>query len=285
MDRRVTAQFHAVYFAGGEIDLVEAVRRVEALDLPSRERTLGNGIKLRLEDASYENGMVLAELTRVQSENLPTEVTPTGIGPLPLPEIGHASSLLYDPVSRVMVLHFAPFMTASRVCEYLSAFSGSTVYAPYPVINQATLTQLRDETPTKIRIKVAHATQFSDDPNPHGSVRGNFASMARALNGHVIDVSISVGHSSEPLHKPSVLSTITSALGWTDVDVKSIKVSTEESEIPYDFVRQLLKMPDELELFDRDPIRSRAVRYNHLRHAFETQRIYLRANYGPRRSQ
>lgn len=89
MDRDVTVRFFQVTGSDAQEPLETVIRKIGGIASKREiERELGNGIRLRLERfESHDDDIFTGDLTRIQTENLPSKVTDDDTDPLPFEEL------------------------------------------------------------------------------------------------------------------------------------------------------------------------------------------------------
>lgn len=246
--------------------------------LPARERNVLGSVRIRLEDHMVRDGLVIGDFTRVQMDNLPGQVTDKGLDALPFAKIGHSAAFCYDPVCQVLMIQHANFLGVRRVCEYASLFAGSTAYSPFPVPAKQSLAQFESETPTKFRVRIASATHFGNEPGS-GDFEKDLSGFAKDFEGHVVDITVSMGHAKGNLSAAKVAKTIKRLIGRREDGVQALEAMTRESDQPYDFIKTLLKSERMLNLPANDPSVARSARYDWITSEFKAQQQYLRTRH------
>lgn len=282
MDRSVTARFYSIETTGDGLSVEEALRRMSHMALRERQAGAGGEIVLRLEDVWIRDGLISGDFTRVQTQNLPSHPTDEAADPLPIDRLGHHSAFCFDPQTQIMALQFDVRTAVGRVCNYLSRFAGGSSFTYLPVLRQDALARFEEQTPTKLRVKVARVNRFRNLAiDDGGDFERSLARMAALFDAPTIDITVSARGRDGGLNEDSVLDTVRRLLRLREQGetIKTITAETEESADPFNFVQQLLKYTELLELPDNDPNAGRQARIGFVRRCFQEQLIYLRAAY------
>lgn len=282
MDRSVTSRFYGIETTGDGLTLEEVLRRMSHMALRERQAGAGGEIVIRLEEVWNRDGLISGDFTRVQTRNLPSHPTDDASNPLPIDRLGHHSAFCFDPRTQVMALQFDVRTAIGRVCSYLSRFGEGSSFTYLPVLRQDALARFEEETPTKLRVKVARVNRFRDLAiDDGGDFERGLARMASLFDAPTIDVTVSARGRDGGLNEGSVLDTVRRLLRLREQGegIKAIIAETDESADPFNFVQQLLKYTEVLELPDNDPTAGRAARIDFVRRCFQEQLGYLRAAY------
>jgi len=285
MDRDVTVRFYEIEHTGQGRTFADALRAADALPLPQRERFVGDGINLRLEHFAEFDGVITADLTRVQTDNLPSHPTEEATDPLPVNRLGHHAALCYDSVSKIVALQFDMKMAAGRLCRYGNSFGNGSSFSPLPVLEEGALDRFEHETPTKFRVKIAGVRQFAATA---GQDIDDFELAIERLGNYfdapTVEVIVSARMSQGGLEKGAVSGALQKMLAMANQirGVKAVTAETDESPDPFNFLRHLLKRTETLDLPANEPAVGREMRIGFARRCFDEQRDYLRARYaGP----
>ena len=167
------------------------------------------------------------------------------------------------------------------MCSYLSRFGQGSSFTYLPVLRQDALARFEEETPTKLRVKIARVNRFRGLAIDGGDFERGLARMAGLFDAPTIDVTVSARGRDGGLNEISVLDTVRRLLRLREQGeaIKAITAETDESADPFNFVQQLLKYTEVLDLPDNDPTAGRAARISFVRRCFEDQLDYLRAAY------
>lgn len=282
MDRDITVRFYEIEHAGQGPTFADALRVAAALPLAQRERVVGEGITLRIEHFSEVDGIISADFTRVQTDNLPSHPTDVSTDPLPIHRLGHHAALCYDTVSRIAALQFDMKMAAGRLCRYGNCFSNGSMFSHLPVLEEDALNRFEHETPTKFRVKIAGVNRFAAEA---GAGINDFELGIERLGAYfgapTVEVTVSARMSQGGLERETVWGVLQRLLGVADRhrSVKTIIAETDESPDPFNFLQHLLKRTTRLELPTNDLASGRDMRIDFAKRCFNEQRDYLRARY------
>lgn len=95
MDRNVTVRFYEIHRNSPNSPTMEdALRSLGALPKRDRENEIDDGVTLRLEHLEEEHGLIIGDITRVQSRNLPGHVVEEDVNRLPVDRIGHSTAFI-----------------------------------------------------------------------------------------------------------------------------------------------------------------------------------------------
>lgn len=282
MDKQVTARYFQITKTPRDgISFEKALEAAYRNTARDRERNVLGSVRIRLENMVPQGDLVVGDFTRVQVDNLPGQVTDSGLSALPFPKIGHSAAFCYDPVCQVLMLQHASFLGCRRVCDYAAQFAGSTAFAPFPVSGAQSFAQFQSETPTKFRVRIASATHFGTDVGS-GDFEKDISDFAKEFEGHIVDITVSMGHAKGNLDSGKIAQVIKRLLRRPDNDVRALEAMTRESDQPYDFIKTLLRSERLLDLPANDPNAARQVRYNWVLSEFLGQQQYLRSRHGRR---
>lgn len=282
MDRNVTVRFyHLTGETQGAPTFDAILRGLETRAKLQRHADVGDGIILRLERLSENDGLLIGDFTRVQVENLPGHVTDDDINPLPVDQIGHHAAFCYDPTCRVMAVQFDVKMAIGRICRYVGQFGNTAHFSYLPVLLDGTLERFEAQTPTKFHVRVANVERFRAEDNGGLDFESALEAMGAMFDAPTIEVTVSTRGLDGSLNKETVLNSLRRLLRLKaeGVPIKSITAETLEAVDPFNFIQQLLKESAILELPRNDPQNAREVRMGHVKECYERHRAQLRAAY------
>lgn len=280
MDRHVSVRFYEIEYPNDGSARVEAILNNLA-GLPKRDREAGldNGeVVLRLEHLEERDGLILGDITRVQSRNLPGHVVDDDVARLPVDQIGHSSIFLFDPATGCLALQFNMSMGVGRFCKYLRAISHGADFQYFPYLKRDTLDRFRNETPVKLRLKVARVRNFRDIPQGKTDFEEALEGWSDLFEAPSIEVVMATRGEGRQLDGAEVWNTIRRWLGFRNEieGIKNIEATTIESDRAFNFIKDLLFNETILELPDNDPIESRRVRAAYVRQCYGEHRDYIR---------
>lgn len=278
MDRDVTIRFYEVVNSSNHGPALETVLAAIYAARPRDRESDAPEVRLRLEMLREEDGVLLGDVTRVQTENLPGHVTDETTDALPVHEIGHWVAFCYDPATRVIAIQFDQKMSIGRVLAYFSEFGGASAFSYYPVLTQDALERFRNQRPTKITLQMARVRNFRDVRQQTTDFETQIENMGELFDGPTVEISISTRGADRQLDGAQTWNTIRRWLGFREetTGVNKILAKTIESEEPFNFIKELLKSSSTLNLPNNDPARNRQIRIEHVKECYDEYRGYLR---------
>lgn len=280
MDRDVTVRFYEISQLedGGRL-LEDVIRDIDGLGKVAREKEVSGPITLRLEHLEERDGLLLGDLTRVQSENLPGHVTDAENDPLPVDRIGHPAAFCYDPEARCLALQFDVKIGVGRVCNYFAQFEDAGDFGHMPVLRPDAMARFEDETPTSLTVRVARRRNFEDAEIPLTDFEQQIDAMGALFNAPSVEVTVSCRGADGGINKGRAIETVRRWLGLKDEigGISKLSGATLESDDAYNFIKYLLKESDTLDLPANDPVDGRRKRIRYLRNTYAQHRGYLRA--------
>lgn len=280
MDRDVTIRFYDVLNEEDfETPLAEVLARINNLPKADREKDVSGGIRLRLEHMEEDAGLILGDLTRVQTENLPGHVTAEENDPLPVDRIGHPAAFCYDPENGMMALQFDIKIGVGRVCNYFGQFADDQTFSHLPVLRQDAIDRFTEETPTSFTAKVARVRNFRDAETQLTDFEEGIEAIAGIFDAPSVEVTVSCRGADGGINRDAALSTLRRFLRFREeIDgINKLKGTTLESDDAFNFIKFLLKEKETLELPNNDPLDGRQRRIRFVRRVYGQHRGYLRA--------
>ena len=273
MDREVSVRFYEIISAEGQPNLGDAIRRIGAIpDKTNRQRGLARGLDIRLEHLEERGNLLLGDLTRVQTENLPGQVTAVDVEELPFGELGHSIAFCYDTAVGALALQFHLQAQVKRVLQYFGEFAPNSSFVEFPLLDAASVASLTDKNIKRLSFRVSGIREFRDaDANANDFERG-LARMASLLDAPQVEVVLSTRpRSDDYLDENAVVGFLRRMLRRRangDTTVKKLVAETAEDEDPFNFITQLLKTKETLDLPANDPVRARQVRIRFLHRTY-----------------
>jgi hypothetical protein len=279
MDRDVTIRFYEIQPADADGRSLEDVMR-EVNEMPKRDRERGvlGGITLRLEHLEERDGLLLGDITRVQTENLPGHVTDDENDKLPVDEIGHPAAFCYDPETLCLALQFDIKIGVGRVCNYFHQFAQGNGFANMPILQPDALDRFANETPKRLTVKVARRKNFDNAETELTDFEEMIDRMGEWFGAPGVEITVSCRANDEGISKQKALDTVRRWLGLRDEieGINKISGATIESDEAFNFIKFLLKEHETLDLPANDPLDGRVRRIRHLRQKYANHRAYLR---------
>ncbi|MGB3721328.1 MAG: hypothetical protein WA979_00735 [Pacificimonas sp.] len=280
MDRDVTVRFYQLKPEGDIVETAEeTLRRIGKVAKRERERDVGNDIRLRLEMLSERKGLLFGDLTRVQTDNLPGHVTDDENARLPVDEIGHSAAFCYEPDTRYLALQFDQKVGVGRFCNYIANCVESGHYGHLPVLRDGALERFEDEKPTKFNVKVSGIANFASVGRSRSDFEDQLEQWSSFFGDADIEIIVSKRATSGGVDKDSVMSTLRRLLQLKEKNpgVTKLGAETMESDTAFNFISQLLREKDTLELLPNDPALNQEKRIRFVREMYVQHRAYLRS--------
>lgn len=282
MDREVTVRFYSITSVEGVTDPFESlIDRANCTPKQSRHKSVREGITVRLESLTEKNGLLIGDLTRIQTENLPGKVTELDVEPLPFDRLGHYVGFCYDPTARVIALQFDMKLRIGAVLSYFEQFAKNGGHSYLPELDQASLEKLSRETVKSFKLKVSGIQEFSKAVQHPNDFEEAFEDMAAVFNAPTVEI-VMKSRALKKLDGDGIVAQVKRLLRFVDEtsSIKAIQASTEESEDAYNFMQQLLKEKEKLQLPQNDPTLGREVRMDFLERAYEKHKPNIWRNRG-----
>jgi hypothetical protein len=278
MDRKVTIRFYEISTVGeGNADIEGALRMLNLLSKRDREVEVDDGITLRLEQIATHDGLLVGDITRVQTRNLPGHVVDDDLNRLPVDRIGHSSAFLYDPATRCMAVQFDMSLGIGRVCRYLRTALPGPDFSYLPYLKGDTLARFRHQSPTRLRLKVARVRNFARLGAAKTDFEDQIEEWSNLFDAPSVEIILSTRGADNMLDRAHVWNTVRRWIGYKDVveGIKNIEADTLETDDGFNFIKDLLQEDDVLDLPDNNPLASREVRQQYLRECYEQHRAYI----------
>lgn len=282
MDRRITVRYYQIETTGDAgRSFWESLQAAHHEQMPNREIGVGDGIVMRLEHLAQERDLVVGDFTRVQTDNLPSHATQQSSDPLPVDRLGHHTAFCFDTRSKILALQFDMKMGVGRICRYAAAFSQGKSFAYLPVLKEGALEQFDNETPTKLKVRVAKVEKFSDFNAEFTDFERGIEQMGALFDSPVVEITLSSRGRDGGLDKDTVGQTVRRLLGLRErfKGIRSIIAETDETPDPFNFIKDLLRKTEVLDLPANEPVVARNVRIDFARRCINDQLGYIRATY------
>lgn len=278
VDRDVTIRFYELVnnHQGGPPP--EQILR-ELMGKRPRERESDEpGVRLRLEELTEADGLLIGDITRVQTDNLPGHVTDDATGPLPVNEIGHEIAFCYDPETHYIALQFEVKIGIGRVAAYLQAFGGPSEFGHFPVLTKDALARFGRERPKKLTLRIGRVSNFRHAEADTTDFERALEMFGRLFDAPSIEVTIATRGEDNQLDRAETWNTIRRWLGFREKieGIQAIRAETIESDDAFNFIAQLLKENDTLELPNNAPPKGRKIRMAYAKECYDKHRKYLR---------
>ena len=280
MDRDVRAKFYRVSDRDeGGLSFDEQIadfihRYPRALE---REYTTGSNHLVRLETVEDDGDWISGNFRRIQTENIPPEVTDDGLEAVRLANgrgLGHQNAFLFHRPTRVILwqqnrlgvsfqdlLHYL-----NRDVDFVSFFIFE------PVGSEEAWDHFANNNVKKAVIKFAGERPIDRDADEIVPTVVQARDIAERYAGLEVEVTISVGRSRQHFLNKHRLGDTIRRLGLRD-DVQKLKVTTDGdlNEKVLDFIEEHMENVQTLDLPSDNPVENYAVRRQFLRHSFESR--------------
>ena len=260
MDKNVTAKLFRMERSNDAIPrFIDVLRSIDAIvGHENRERQIATGFVIRLEHLEEENNhVVCGELTRIQTTNFPSEITPEGRQALSIENrLGH--SLVFRANHHAGLLGIE---ANNRVCSpgrlftYMADFNPDATYNVRPLVRLDAWERFNRSGPRKLQLAVASPTDLRALEGDGRAVGQAIAAMGEAYDAPKITVEISMGHARGRLgdRLRGLVESVLHSSQADDIELDKLKVFNDENPDGIDFTEELLIFKETLELHDRDP--------------------------------
>jgi hypothetical protein len=282
VDRTVTVRFYEIEQPNdGSRRFEDILRGLADLGKRDREGELDDGaVVLRLEHLWQDpDGILIGDLTRVQTHNLPSHVIDENVERLPVDEIGHSAVFLFDPETGCLAYQFDMRMGVGRLCRYLRQFGPGSAFRHFPYLKRNTLERFRDETPVTLRLRVARVRNFQRVPEFKTDFEEQLEEWSRFFDAPSIEIKFSTRGQGKELDKAGVWNTVRRWIRFKDEieGIKNIEAKTIETDQAFDFIKDLLFEEAVLDLPDNDPDASRSARIEYIREMYTKHKTYIQS--------
>jgi hypothetical protein len=260
MDKNVTVKLFRIERANETVPrLLDVLRRIDAIEgYANRERNIGRNFVVRLELLEEENQhVVCGELTRIQSTNMPSEVTTDGRIPLSTRNrLGHSVVFRVNHHLGLLGMEFnSRVCSPGRLLGYLAEFDPTAAYRMLPLVREDAWDRYNRSEPRKLQVSVASPTDLSVLDGDGRAVGEAIAAMGEAYEAPKITVEISMGHSRGHLGQKitGFVRELLSKSSEEEIQLEKLKAFTPDFPEGIDFLDELVIFREELNLHDRDP--------------------------------
>jgi len=263
MENWITIRFfkvHTTNSADPTLDVL--INNIDKIQPPSqRESELGQFLRVRLERTSVAGSYISGEVTRIQSQNMPSEVHPNETKPLSVTTpLGHGIAFVYNKSKNVLAIQYdTRILGPSRFMDYLFAKGGNSSASLKPILRQDAWERFNKGEPKKFEITVAPPDNFNVLDYDGEAVLRSIKAMAEAHKAATVTISVSVGRSRKN-HLQNIRKTINSLFeaGTSGkLNVQKMKAVMENEDRSHDrhidFLHELLSKREKLDLPENDP--------------------------------
>lgn len=196
--------------------------------------------------------------------------------------LGHYIAFCYDATAQAIAVQFNIKVRVGKVLSYFSEFSSGSDYSYLPLLSEASVEKFGRERPKRLLTKVARIQDF-EGGGESTDFEDALEDMGRMFGAPMIETVISSNLADRPLLPDAVISTVRRLLRIREEHperVKKLQAETFEEQDPYNFLQQLIKEKETLEMPENSPNESRAIRMAFLRRAYEKHKRSIRRSMG-----
>ena len=222
-----------------------------------RERQIAGGALLRLEEFETEtDGSIVGELIRVQSTNMPADVTDDGRQALAVKRgLAHGVIFRYDEPAKVLTVQHAPqIASVGRIMDYIAAYQTGAVFVAAPMVKKDSWARFNSGGVRKLTVRVARPAELQADASQ--SCFTGMRLMGTQYDAPSVKVEISMGHYKGTLGD-SVRSLASQAVnlfgGGDGAELRSLSAKVEGEDGDVDLISERLKVTEDLNLDPTDP--------------------------------
>lgn len=287
MDRSVTVRYFRIEVAHGARTFSQAVDAAFGLGASPhlRERTVRTVARVRLETRTRRRNLLLGEVVRVQTENIPPEAQQGGLVPLAIGGLGHSVAFCFDEQSSVIAVQFDPRgVSLGLMLDYLAVVSPGAGFIYKPIVNDDAWERYNRGEPRTLTLSIAAPQQIERLDGIPGSVLSVSKRLAEITQAPIVTVQVAMGHSKGSLFKDAVdqiiqrFSSEGEESGVRDLSVRSKADGLPADEI--DFLRDLARDQETLELSSDDHDTNLQTRWSFIERSFAPRLDTLREMYG-----
>ncbi|WP_340647016.1 DUF6731 family protein [Phenylobacterium sp.] len=285
MDSRIKGRFYRLSEApNGQPEFADILLAIMAGGAPSdRERDLGGGVTLRLEQCDVRDQLVEGDFCRVQRVNIPPQAGAAGLVPIQLNDghgIGHLGAFIYHRPTRVMLLQSnMQSATPNRVALYVATDDPMRIFSLRPVLTDDAIDRFRAGRARSFSVKFAGIDRLDVLDDPDIPAARGARMIADAYDGLDVEIKVSVGRSRDHwLAQGGLLASIGRLMG--EPGVEKLQAKMEGDDHPLDLLHEQLQAESELELPEGDPARHYAVRRQFLRETLGANMPLIQRQFG-----
>ncbi|MEA1833997.1 hypothetical protein U8607_18065 [Methylobacterium durans] len=272
MDKNVTVKLFRIERANETVPrIIDVLRRIDAIQgYGNRERHIGSNFVVRLESLDEENQhVVCGELTRIQSTNMPSEVTTAGRTALSTQNrLGHSVVFRINHHLGLLGMEFnSRVCSPGRLIGYLAEFDPTAAYRMLPLVREDAWERYNRSEPRKIQVSVASPTDLSVLDGDGRAVGEAIAAMGEAYEAPKITVEISMGQARGHLGQriTGFVHELLTKSSQEEIQLEKLKAFTPDFPEGIDFLDELVVFREELSLHDRDPDINFSIKKDYLR--------------------
>lgn len=285
MDSRVAVRFfRASASPQGVAEFGDILLQTIALGGPAeRERDVGGGVVVRLENGAPQGQTVEGDFCRVQRLNIPPQAGADGLAPIVLAQgngIGHMAAFLYHRPTRVLLLQSNNLSaTPNRAAQYLATLDPAQIFSLAPVLTDDAMERFRAGRPRSFIVKFAGIDRLEVLDDPDLAVSQGAKMIGDAYDGLEVEIKVSVGRRRNHwLEQNRLTRTIGRLMG--EPGIEKLQSQLEGDERPLDLLHEQLQANTELRLPEAQPERHYHSRRDYLREVFRDHWPTLERQFG-----
>lgn len=289
MDRSITVRYFRLDVARqGQPSFSEAVNTAIALGHSphERQRVIAPGVTIRLERKRVSRGVILGEVVRVQTENIPPEAQANGLVPLGIGGLGHSVAFAYDEQSQVIAIQFDPRgVSLGRFLDYLNVVMDESASFSYQtIVNNNAWERYNRGQPRSISISIAAPQNLENIEGPADAVISATKRLAEMSAAPVVTIEMSMGNVQRASLAKRFIDQVVQEFTQGDSadQVRSLSVKTKEGDLPpdtIDFIHDFARDQETLDLRSDNHEENYNVRSSYIVRSLNDRIIDLRAMY------
>lgn len=293
MDAIVAARFYRVIPEKGLLpNFADTLLGAMAEPIHKRERDLGTGLLLRVENCTADGDYIDGQFCRKQLDNIPPQAGPMGLAPILLERgqgLGHLCAFRYHRPTQIVLLQTNILSaTPNRVSLYFRALSGATgTYYLEPILRQDALDRFKNRNLRSFTVSFASPENLEAlDDQGLASARGARL-LSEAFQGLEMTITVKAGREKKKkrfLNFESTKREIEGLLG-SGADIEKLEVQADpdpdDESRSIDFLEEHLRCRAELELSEVNVEKNYEIRRDFLKSEFVTRLPYLLKHFGP----
>ncbi|WP_166300355.1 DUF6731 family protein [Bradyrhizobium sp. 2S1] len=265
MDQGISIRYYRVERAEKhDPAFAKTLDKIFTLGGPSKRLKDVNGVKVRLEEfRSSSAGFYEGEFVRLQERAYPSEVHDNNTAALQTKRpLGHHLAFVYNENRSVLAAQYdSRTLSLNRVNGYLNSFPPHVWYLFTPLVRKDTWNRFISTPPKKIRFAIASPADLSQIDGAHKAVYQNIATMADSYSPHLMEISMSMGHSKGALRKGhEFVKDLLRRADNGDIDLRKLKGKGAEQAEEIDLLEEVLTEKITLDLPRNDPRESYKIR-------------------------
>jgi hypothetical protein len=208
VDKTVNVRMFEVEAREGAMPFSQALGQIAARPLAAREREIEPDIVIRLERLTDQRGVIVGEMVRRQTANLPPKALEgQPLERLGVSSIGHTTAFIYDIRLSILALQIARNgITSFRMGLYAETLLGGAGYSILPVPNVEVWNKLRHGAVRAVTVRVAAPNDLEAADAEARSVRGGMMELKDALGSAHVEVTLSMGRRDANINRQRALS-------------------------------------------------------------------------------